>query len=61
MAKTEAQIRATRKWEDANYDVYNVRVPKGTKERIKALGETLNGFSAKAILDALDMIERDGK
>lgn len=54
MAKTEAQIRATRKYEAKAYDRINVRLPKGTKERIEKSGESYNAFMQRAILDRLD-------
>lgn len=58
MAKTEAQIRATRKWENENYDKVTVYVPKGIKEQIKLTGSTYNSFILEAINEKL---ERDGK
>ena len=51
---TEAHIRATEKWEKENYDKVRVRFPKGTKERIKETGDSVNGFVVKAVLDKLD-------
>lgn len=61
MAKTEAQLRATRKWENNNYDIVAVRLPKGTKARIEALGESYNSIGVRAILNELDKLEKDGK
>ena len=36
------------------YDRVSVTLPKGTKERIQAKGETVNGFITKLVLSALD-------
>ncbi len=41
-----------------NYDVYQVRMPKGRKETIKAhaeaQGESVNGFINRAITEAME-------
>ncbi|MBO7713958.1 MAG: hypothetical protein J6S85_10340 [Methanobrevibacter sp.] len=57
--KTAAQQRATAKWESENYEKILLRVPKGTKEKLNATGESLNGFINKAILERLDQISTD--
>ena len=49
-----AQARATAKWEKNNYDRSLIRFPKGTQERIKATGETINGFVNRLVKAALD-------
>ncbi|HCC34089.1 MAG TPA: hypothetical protein DEQ02_00020 [Ruminococcaceae bacterium] len=58
MPKTEAQIRATRKYDAKMYDRINLLIPKGKKEIIKAFtaktGESLNGFISRAIDEAMD-------
>ena len=46
---SEAQKRATAKFEKERYDKILVRFPKGTKERIKATGETVNGFITRVV------------
>ena len=62
MATTKAQQRAVSKYMKENYDVYQVRMPKGRKDIIKAhaenRGESVNGFINRAIEEA---IERDGE
>ncbi len=58
---SEAQKRATAKYEAANYDKVLIRFPKGTKERIAATGDTLNGYVVRAVLDKLDNLESDDK
>ena len=51
---TPAHMRATAKWEAANYDKVLIRFPRGTKDRITATGESVNGFTVAAVLHALD-------
>ena len=62
MPVSEAQKKATAKFEQQNYDKVLLRMPKGKKETIKAhaeeQGESLNGFVNRAIDEA---IERDNK
>ena len=36
-----------------NYERQTVTLPKGTKEKIKARGETVNGFINKLVAEAL--------
>ena len=36
-----------------NYDRVSVTLPKGTKERIKARGETVNGYITRLVLSDL--------
>jgi len=54
---SDAQMRATAKWEEINYDKFLIRAPKGTKERISATGESINGFVNRLIRAELDRIE----
>ena len=54
---SEARMRATAKWESKVYDKALIRFPIGTKERITALGHTLNGYTVKAVLEALERDE----
>ncbi len=60
MPTTKAQQRAVNKYMKSNYDVNQIRMPKGQKEIIKAhaekQGESVNGFIKRAIDEA---IERD--
>lgn len=48
-----AQIAATRKWEKENYDKILVRLPKGTKDKILATGQSFNGFINNAVKEKL--------
>lgn len=54
MTVSEAQKRATAKYEKLKYDKVMVRLPKGMKEKIQATGESLNGFIIKAITKELE-------
>ena len=60
MPVSEAQKKATAKYEQQNYDKILLRLEKGKKDRIKnhaeSKGESLNGFVNRAIDEA---IERD--
>lgn len=62
MAVTKAQQKAVSKYMKENYDVYQIRMPKGRKDIIKAhaecRGESVNGFINRAIEEAM---ERDGE
>lgn len=59
MSVTEAQKRATAKYERENYDKILTRFPKGTKEKILQTGaESVNGFIIKAVNEK---IEREKK
>lgn len=41
-----------------NFDRISVTLPKGTKERITATGESVNGFINKLVAAALDQQEK---
>ena len=60
MPASKAQQRAVSKYMKENYDVYQIRMPKGRKAEIKAhaeaCGESVNGFVNRAIDET---IERD--
>ena len=51
---TEAHMRATAKWEKENYDKVLGRFPKGTKEKIKAKTDSVNGFIVNAVNKELE-------
>ena len=61
MAASEAQKRATKKWEQKNVDRISVVVTKGEKERIKdaagRVGESTNKFIKTAINERIERIE----
>lgn len=54
MTVSKAAQRATEKYAKIHYDRINVKFPKGTKERIKASGETVNGFINRAVAKELE-------
>lgn len=60
MSVSKAQQKAVSKYMKENYDVYQIRMPKGRKAEIQAhaqaQGESVNGFIGRAISEA---IERD--
>ena len=51
---TMAKMQYIQEYETANYDRVLIRFPKGTKDRIIATGATVNGFTVRAVLQALD-------
>lgn len=61
MPASKAQQKAVNKYVKANYDLYQVKMPKGRKDEIKAHAEahseSVNGFINRAISEAM---ERDG-
>ena len=61
MPVSKAQQRAVSKYMKENYDVYQIRMPKGKKEVIKAAaqaqGESVNGYITRAVDERL---EREG-
>lgn len=62
MASTEAQRRASKKWQDEKVDDIRFRVPKGKRamiqEHASARGESVNAFLNRAVDET---IERDSK
>ena len=63
MPASKAQQRAVSKYMKENYDVYQVRMPKGQKEIIKAHseanGESVNGFINRAISETMERDKAD--
>lgn len=53
MATTKAQQKAVSKYMKANYDVYQIRMQKGSKQAIQAVaesnGKSINGYIKEAI------------
>lgn len=58
MPASKAQQRAVSKYMKENYDVYQIRMPKGRKAEIKAhaeaQGESVNGFVNRAISETME-------
>ena len=59
---SESQKKAAEKYIKNNYDEIKVRVPKGEKETIQAhavkMGESVNGFIQRAILEQMKRDEK---
>lgn len=62
MPASKAQQKAVNKYIKENYDVFQIRMPKGKKDIIKAhaesKGESVNGFINRAVDET---IKRDGE
>lgn len=56
---SEAQMRATKKWQEKAYDRAHILFPAGTKDRIQFLGKTINGYTVKAVLAQLEKDEKE--
>ena len=58
MAVSKAQQKAVSKYMKENYDVYQIRMPKGKKDVIKAhaetRGESVNAFIGRAIDETME-------
>ena len=52
---SEAKKRANAKYDKKAYDSILVKFPKGTKEKIKETGQTVNGFIVQAVNDKLNI------
>ena len=61
MTVSKAQMAATKRFEDKNYDKILVRLPKGAKEKIQASatknGESVNAYIVGAINNRLEADE----
>lgn len=60
---SDAQARATKKYQDKNYDFYKVRFNKGDRERVKKMaekeGKSLNQFILDRIFSCSDNLPED--
>lgn len=58
MAVSKAQQKAVAKYTKANYDIYQIRMPKGRLDEVKAhseaLGASVNGFINRAISETME-------
>ena len=61
MPRSKASIEAQNRYDNKAYDKVLIRFPKGTKDRITATGATVNGFTVRAVLQALDNLEAPDK
>lgn len=53
---SEAQRRAVANYQE-KVDRVNCRFPKGTKQRIEATGESINGFIIRSVIAELERLE----
>ena len=65
MAVSKAQQKAVAKYVREKYDLYQVKMPKGRKDEIKAhaesRGQSVNGFIITAIDDKMERDREGGK
>ena len=54
MTVSDAQKKATAKYEKQKYDKILVRFPKGTKEKIQQRSKSTNGFIVNAVIKELE-------
>ena len=56
---TKAKMDYIARWEQDHIDKTMIRFPKGTLDRIRATGNSVNGFTVQAVIKALDRIDND--
>lgn len=54
MTVSQAQKKATAKYEKEKYDKILVRLPKGMKDQIQKKSDSVNGFIVESIKKALE-------
>ena len=59
LEKYKARVKAQNEAAKKNWDTVSCRLPKGTKDRIKALGLTVNGVINNGVLMYLDSYENE--
>lgn len=55
--KQKERVKTQNEKAKENWDTVSCRLPKGTKDRIKALGLTVNGLINDVVLRELEMME----
>ena len=55
--KQRKRVKSQNEKAKENWDTVSCRLPKGTKDRIKALGLTVNGLINSAVIKELERIE----
>ena len=55
---SKAQQKATEKYKKENYDRVLVQLPKGTKERFKVTGKSVNGFINESVMEKLEQLKK---
>ena len=61
LEKYKKRVKAQNEAAKENWDTVSCRLPKGTKDRIKALGLTVNGVINKSVLSFLECMEEERK
>lgn len=56
--KQRERVKSQNEKAKENWDTVSCRLPKGTKDRIKALGLTVNGLINDVVLRELETIEK---
>lgn len=56
--RLEKQYKRQNEHIKENYDRVSITLPKGTKERIKGTGESINGFVCRLVVSELDRLEK---
>ena len=59
LEKYKKRVKAQNESAKEKWDTVSCRLPKGTKDRIKALGLTVNGLINDLVLAELERLERD--
>lgn len=54
MSVSKAQLKATKNYEDKKYDKILLRLPKGTKDKIKERSDSVNGYIANLTIKSLE-------
>ena len=57
--RLEKQYKRQNEHIKENYDRVSITLPKGTKERIKAKGETVNGYISRLVLSDLERMQEE--
>ena len=61
LEKYKKRVKAQNEAAKKNWDTVSCRLPKGTKDRIKALGLTVNGLINDLVLAELERLENCDK
>lgn len=59
LEKYKKRVKSQNEAAKKNWDTVSCRLPKGTKDRIKALGLTVNGLINDLVIAELERLERD--
>ena len=59
LEKYKKRVKAQNEAAKKNWDTVSCRLPKGTTDRIKALGLSVNGLINKLVLAEMERLERD--